>query len=65
MKNAAEERRARFGESLHLERKHILAGLGITALTLMMLKAYGRPWWCACGSLVPWSSDINGSHTFP
>ena len=62
MTNAAEERRARFGASLQLERKHILAGLGITALTLMMLKAYGRPWWCACGSLVPWSSDINGSH---
>ena len=65
MTNAAAERRARFGESLPMERKHILLGLGITALTLLTLKAYGRPRWCACGSLLPWSADINASHAFP
>ena len=44
------------------ERKHALAALGITAVTLLLLRSQGRPWWCACGSLVPWSTDINGSH---
>lgn len=47
---------------LDLQRKHALAALGITAVTLLVLRSYGRPWWCACGSLVPWSTDINGSH---
>lgn len=47
---------------LRLERRHALAALAITALTLLALRAQGRPWWCACGSLVPWSTDINGRH---
>lgn len=49
-------------EKLGLEPRHALAGAAITALTLMALHGQGRPWWCACGSWVPWSTDINGSH---
>lgn len=62
MATAAEERLARFGQSLGIERQHVLTGLAITAVTLAILKSFGRPLWCACGSLIPWSADINGSH---
>lgn len=48
--------------ALRLAPRHALAGAGITLATLLALRAQGRPWWCACGSLVPWSVDINGSH---
>jgi len=47
---------------LRLEKRHALAGLVVTVLTLLALRSQGRPWWCECGSLVPWSTDINGSH---
>ena len=62
MATAAEDRLARFGKSLGIERKHVLTGLAIIAVTLAILRSFGRPLWCACGSLIPWSSDINGSH---
>jgi hypothetical protein len=48
--------------ALRLARKHVIAGIAITTATLLALHAQGRPWWCACGSFVPWSTDINGSH---
>lgn len=47
---------------LRLEPRHFLAAVGITVLTLLALRTSGRPWWCACGSFVPWSTDINGPH---
>lgn len=47
---------------LDLEARHVLAALAVTGVTLALLRAYGRLWWCACGSPVPWSTDINGSH---
>jgi hypothetical protein len=47
---------------LALEQKHAAAAVAITGSTLLVLRSYGRPWWCACGSWVPWSTDINGSH---
>ncbi|MDQ3034459.1 MAG: DUF2585 family protein [Myxococcota bacterium] len=47
---------------LSLGRQHVIAAVAITAVTLLALSAQGRPWWCACGSPVPWSSDINGAH---
>ncbi|MBX7195581.1 MAG: DUF2585 family protein [Sandaracinaceae bacterium] len=59
---SAEQRLERFGRTLGLERKHLAAAAAIVGATLLVLKSFGRPWWCACGSLVPWSSDINGSH---
>lgn len=48
--------------ALELAPEHAIAGVAITAMTLLALHAQGRPWWCACGSWVPWSTDINGSH---
>jgi hypothetical protein len=60
--SAAAARLERYGRTLGLERAHVLAALPITAVTLATLRSFGRPWWCACGSFVPWSSDINGSH---
>lgn len=48
--------------ALRLRREHAIATVAITVVTLLALSVQGRPWWCACGSLVPWSRDINGSH---
>ena len=48
--------------ALRLRREHVIAAVAITVVTLLALSAQGRPWWCACASVVPWSSDINGSH---
>lgn len=62
MTKTADPRLEKYGRSLELEPKHVAAGVGITLATLLALKSFGRPWWCACGSLVPWSGDINGSH---
>lgn len=36
---------------------------GILAATVWILRAQGRRWWCACGSLVPWSGDVRSTHT--
>ena len=41
---------------------HAIAFGVLLAVTLTILRGYGRVWWCACGSLVPWSIDINGRH---
>lgn len=49
-------------EAYRFEAKHALAAGGLLAFTLAVLMSYGRRWWCACGSWVPWSFDINGSH---
>ncbi len=62
MTDAAAARLDKYGRTLDLERKHVLAGVAITAATLLTRKGFGRPWWCACGSPIPWSTDINGSH---
>jgi hypothetical protein len=52
----------KYGKALEIRREHLIAGLLVTGATLTALKLFGRPLWCACGSLVPWSTDINGSH---
>lgn len=62
MTMTAAQRLEKYGRSLDLEPKHFAAATAITLATLLTLKSFGRPWWCACGSLVPWSGDINGSH---
>lgn len=49
-------------ERYALDRRHALAAAALVTVTLALLGAYGRRWWCACGSPVPWSFDINGSH---
>jgi hypothetical protein len=49
-------------EAYRIEKTHLLAAAGLLATTLVILSSYGRRWWCACGSPVPWSFDINGSH---
>jgi hypothetical protein len=43
-------------------RAHAIAASVLVTLTLAVLSSYGRRWWCACGSWVPWSTDINGQH---
>lgn len=48
--------------TLALTRTHAAAALATTGATLLVLRSYGRPWWCACQSWVPWSTDINGRH---
>ena len=45
-----------------VERSHLVALVLLLSGTLVVLSSYGRRWWCACGSPVPWSLDINGSH---
>lgn len=62
MGSPADERLERYGRVLGLEPRHAGAWLALTAVTLAILRSFGRPWWCACGSWVPWSTDINGSH---
>ncbi len=37
------------------------AGL-IAAATVAILWLMGQPWWCKCGSWIPWSWDIWSSH---
>jgi len=49
-------------ERYRVEPKHALAAAGLLALTLAILASFGRHWWCACGSFIPWSLEINGSH---
>lgn len=49
-------------EALQLGPKHFGAIVAISLAALATLRSFGRPWWCACGSFVPWSADINGSH---
>ncbi len=34
----------------------------IAALTIVLLKAEGRRWWCACGRPWPWITDVWTSH---
>lgn len=41
---------------------HFWAAVLIALGALLTLRTFGRPWWCACGSWMPWSFDINGSH---
>jgi hypothetical protein len=60
--DAADARLEKYGRELGLGPRHAGAWLAVTALALLTLRSFGRPWWCACGSLVPWSTDINGSH---
>jgi hypothetical protein len=43
-------------------RAHAIAAAVLVGATLTVLASYGRRWWCACGSFVPWSTDINGQH---
>lgn len=45
-----------------IERRHVLAIAALVGLTQFVEILYGRRWWCACGSPVPWSLDINGQH---
>lgn len=49
-------------ERYAFERRHALGAAVLVGITLVLLASYGRRWWCACGSPVPWSFDINGSH---
>jgi hypothetical protein len=49
-------------ERYRIEPKHALAFAGLLTVTLAILASFGRHWWCACGSPVPWSVEINGSH---
>ncbi len=48
--------------SYRFTRNHFIAAAGLIVTTLAILASYGRRWWCACGSPVPWSFDINGPH---
>lgn len=49
-------------ETYRIEPKHVAAIAGLVGLTLAILRSYGRVWWCACGSWVPWSIEVNGPH---
>jgi hypothetical protein len=49
-------------ETLRLTRAHAVAIAALLALTVSIERLYGRRWWCACGSWVPWSLDTNGPH---
>lgn len=37
-------------------------GAAVTVVMMVVLKAMGRVWWCQCGRLDPWSSDIWSLH---
>ena len=39
-----------------------LAVAGTVALTALCLRLMGRIWWCACGEIDPFSSDVNSAH---
>ena len=38
------------------------AALGMLLVTVVALRLLGRVFWCECGSLVPWSWDVNSRH---
>lgn len=40
----------------------LAAALVPLAVAVVVLRSMGRVWWCACGSLAPWSGDIWSSH---
>jgi hypothetical protein len=40
----------------------LLATFAIIAGAVWQLRSQGRPWWCGCGSLGLWISDVKGSH---
>lgn len=39
-----------------------LACLALVALATIVLRSEGRPWWCSCGRLTPWSGDVQSRH---
>ena len=39
-----------------------IVSLAATAVTIVILRGEGRRWWCACGELYLWASNINSSH---
>ena len=39
-----------------------LAFLPVLAIMVVVLRAMGRTWWCACGRLAPWAGDIWSAH---
>ncbi len=49
-------------EPFRVEPKHAAAIAALLVVTITILRSYGRVWWCACGSWVPWSLDVNGPH---
>ena len=43
-------------------RHHPLVFTATLVVTLLLLVLEGRSWWCACGSVALWSSDIWSAH---
>ncbi len=43
-------------------RVHLTATALIVLATVVVLRAFGQPWWCAVGDLAPWSWDIWSPH---
>ena len=41
---------------------HLAVLLVVLVAVALVLHAMGRPWWCAAGDLVPWSSDTWSRH---
>lgn len=41
----------------------VFSVLAITLLQVLILRFEGRPWWCKCGELNLWISDVYSEHT--
>ena len=54
--------RATSAETYSFQRAHVVAIASLVGVTMSVERMYGRPWWCACGSWIPWSLDVNGPH---
>ena len=49
-------------EPYRIARAHVAAIAALVAFTMSIEHVYGRRWWCACGSWIPWSFEVNGPH---
>lgn len=43
-------------------RAGLAAGAAIVVVAAGVVRAMGQPWWCACGSPVPWAWDVWSRH---
>lgn len=53
---------ARAAARYRVERAHVVTASALVLGTLAILSAFGRRWWCECGSAIPWSLEVNGPH---
>ncbi len=49
-------------KSHHLAVRPSILALALVVVTAIVLRSFGQPWWCACGSAIPWTWETISSH---